>query len=199
MKLTDLPGAVKVLSEGELVIYPTETLYGLGADIHNPQSVERIFQVKGRNPSKPVSILVASTEQVKSLVQEISPLAQSLMDRFFPGPLTLVLPASESVDPGLHGETGWIGIRQSSHPMAQELVSTFGNPITTTSANPSEAGSGISEKQIIKYFESEQGLSFLPGGDLPPSQGSTVVKVEGDDLKLLRPGEIDFKDLRKLI
>jgi len=197
MREVDLQGAVTSLELGEILIYPTETFYGLGVDIQNPQSVEMLFQLKGREANRPVSILISSPEQCKDLVLFLEPMAERLIDHFFPGPLTLVLPVSPNLNPALHAGTGWIGVRQSSHPLAQRLIEEFGGPITTTSANPSGETSGSQLTHILDYFSHEQGINFFPGGDLPPSLGSTVVKVENNRLKLLRDGDIPFTEIKK--
>jgi L-threonylcarbamoyladenylate synthase len=198
MKAVDLAGAVAALKRGAALIYPTETFYGLGVDITQAPAVQRLFEIKGRDFSKPVSVLVGSNRHIQDLVSELSTGAKKLIDGFLPGPLTLVLPAAARLHPKLHGGTGWIGIRWSSHPLAQALVEALGNPITATSANPSGAPEGGKAEDFEAYFKGEPDLYFLPGGDLPPSRGSTVVKVEGEQLTLIRQGDIAFARIEKI-
>jgi L-threonylcarbamoyladenylate synthase len=194
----NLDEAVSALRDGQLVIYPTETVYGIGADVQNAEAVAKLFRLKGRDPAKPVSVLISSLDDLASVVAEVTPRVCRLLDRFFPGPLTVVLPAASQLHAALHAGTGWIGIRQSSHPMAQALVKSFGAPITTTSANPSGEAGGYSVAQIRDYFSDEPDLFFLSGGDLAPSRGSTVVKAQGKELHLLRQGEIAFEKIAEV-
>jgi L-threonylcarbamoyladenylate synthase len=196
MKEVSLEQAVEVLKKGELLIYPTETVYGLGADISQEAAIQKIFNLKGRSKTQPISIFISSIKTLSSLVTEITPTAQVLIKKFWPGPLTLVLPASAKVSSLLHGGSGWIGVRMSSHPLAQKLVQQLGSPITTTSANPSGEASGIQVEQIKKYFDHER-VFILSEADLKNSRGSTVVKVEGDQLQLLRQGDIPFLEIEE--
>ncbi len=110
--------AARVLVRGGIVVYPTETLYGLGADAFNLAALERLVQLKGRVPGKPVAVLVSDTTMLRDLVSEIPPPAEVLMRRFWPGPLTLVLQARASVSALLTGGGDSIGVRLSSHPLA---------------------------------------------------------------------------------
>jgi L-threonylcarbamoyladenylate synthase len=194
-----LPEAVSVLKQGRLLIYPTETVYGLGADVFHTEALDRLFQLKGREAEKAVSVLVASREEIFSLAGELEPLAVRLIDRYLPGPLTLVLPAAASIPPRLTGGAPWIGIRMSSHPLAQALAAGFGRAITTTSANPSGSPAAARIAELRDYFAAQPDVSLLSGGDLPPSRGSTVVQVENGRLKLLREGEIPFTEIEKFI
>ncbi len=192
MRLVQLTEALEYLKSGNLVAYPTETFYGLGADVWQPRALEKLFAVKGRDLEKAVSILLPSVEQIPRYVSEFSPVAQKLARRFLPGPLTLVLPASADLERRLHGGSGWIGIRVSSHPKAQSLVEAWGGAITTTSANPSAKPAAACESEVLDYFATYPEIGLLPGGDLPPSRGSTVLRVRDGSIELLRAGEIGF-------
>ncbi len=196
MRFLNLAEALQHLRAGQLVVYPTETVYGLGVDIRQSQALEKLFAVKGRDLEKAVSILLPSVEEIPHYVSEFSPTAQRLARRFLPGPLTLVLPASSDLSERLHGGSQWVGIRVSSHPQAQSLVRAWGGALTTTSANPSGSPAASRESEVFGYFASYPEVALFPGGDLPPSLGSTVLRVRGEDIELLRAGEIDF-DLLK--
>ena len=198
MKEVGLEAAVEALRRGNILIYPTETVYGLGVDIQNSQALESLYSLKGRDPNKPVSVLLPSLMQLPQVVATVPALAQKIMEKFLPGPLTLVLPAHPDLDPRIHGGSGWVGVRMSSHPLAQALMKRFGKSITTTSANPSGEVSGQDKLQIQEYFGDSSELYFLDGGALPVSQGSTVIKIEGENLQLLRQGDIAFSDIQKL-
>jgi L-threonylcarbamoyladenylate synthase len=134
-KADDLSHAVAALKRGEVIVYPTETLYGLGADALNLDAVEKVFQLKGRDPQTPIPVLIADREMLGALVDEIPPLAKKLMASFWPGPLTLVLTARKNIPSALLNADGGIGVRISSEPVATGLVRALGRPITATSAN----------------------------------------------------------------
>jgi|SRR5215831_15561950 len=194
MKEVDFQGALEALRRGKILIYPTETLYGLGVDISQAEAVERLFHEKQREANKAISVLVGSLEQLQGLVSNRDPKLLNLINKFLPGPLTLIVPAAAGLNPRLHGGSGWVGLRLSSHPMAQSLAATFG-PITTTSANPSGQTPALSEAQVRSYFAERDDVAFLSGGDLPPSKGSTVVKVLSKGLELIREGDIPFSEI----
>jgi L-threonylcarbamoyladenylate synthase len=198
MKEVALDQAVAVLERGEILIYPTDTLYGLGVDISNPRALERLFALKQRAPDKPVSILLGAPEQLSQVAMPLSPLAQTLWKKFLPGPLTLVVPAHSGLDPRIHGGSDWVGLRYSSYPWLKILLTKFPHPITTTSANMSGAAGGQTVQQLWQDFKEEDGVYLLNGGDLSPSKGSTVIKVDGENLQLLREGDIPFKEIKHL-
>lgn len=191
----DLPKALEVLRRGDALVYPTETLYGLGVAVDRPEAVDRLFQIKGRSGDKAVSLLVAAPGDIQSFCGPLDPFTRRLVDRYLPGPLTLVLPALPSVPKALTGGGDWVGIRISSHPLAQELVRALGHAITSTSANPSGEPGACTRQQVQAYFGNRDEVFFLDGGDLPPSRGSTVVRVEAGRIKLLREGEIPFTEI----
>ncbi len=190
-----LAEALDVLRRGQILIYPTETFYGLGVDIRNAEALSALFRFKGREAVKAVSVLVSGLKQLKALVSELSPNTLNIINKYLPGPLTLVLPAALAVPAALQSEGAFVGIRWSSHPLAQRLVETYGVPITTTSANPSGEPSARDPETLRRYFGSRDDVFLLSGAGLPPSQGSTVVKVHQDRLELLRAGDIAFAEI----
>lgn len=186
--------AAEVLRRGEAVVYPTETLYGLGVDALNPQALERLLRLKVRQAGKPTSVLVRDRDMLADLVEAIPAVADQLMQRFWPGPLTLVLAAKVSVPEGLTAGTASIGVRISSHPVAQALVTALGKPLTTPSANPAGERPPTRIEHARDYFGKEVGL-YLDAGVLPGEPPSTIVDVR-DGLRLVRAGAIDFEDVR---
>lgn len=198
MREVDFQQALETLNRGEPLAYPTETFYGLGVDIRQEAALEKLFALKGRGADKTASVLVSSLEEMKSLVLDLSSKSLKIINKFLPGPLTLVLPAKPGLSPRLLSEGSLVGIRWSSHPLAQRLVQEFGAPITTTSANLSGQAAASSPDQLRDYFGEGSSLAWLSGGELKSSKGSTVVKVEKEDLKLIREGEIAFTELRKV-
>ena len=190
----DLTAAVSALKRGEVIVFPTETLYGLGADALNFSAVEKVFHLKGRDPNNPFPVLVADLAMVDSLVAAISPLAKLLMTRYWPGPLTLVLPARTEIPRALVNSRGGIGVRLSSQPLATELVRLLGHPLTGTSANPSGQPGAQTVAQAKNYF-SEKISVYVDGGALRSRTGSTVAAIEKDRLRIIRDGEISREAL----
>jgi L-threonylcarbamoyladenylate synthase len=184
-----LAEAVRVLCEGGVVAFPTETFYGLGADARNETAVEKIFRIKGRNFRNPISVIVASDREVIPLVEEIPAAAQILMKTFWPGPLTLVFRASSSVLPRLTADTGKIGIRVSSHPLARLLAGGLGGPLTATSANLSGGPECSSADAVIRALGELPG-SVIDGGETPGGKGSTILDVTVFPPRILREGAI---------
>ena len=190
----NLSDAVAALARGEVIVFPTETLYGLGADALNFSAVEKVFQLKGRDPHNPFPVLVSDRAMLDSLVTEITPLAEKLMARFWPGPLTLVLPARTDVPKPLVNSTGGVGVRISSQPIAQEIVKMLGRPLTATSANPSGQPGAQTLAQARNYFSGEIEI-FIDGGALASRTGSTVAAVARSKIKIIRAGDIAKSEL----
>ena len=196
-RVDNLSDAVSVLRAGGLIVFPTETLYGLGADALNYTAVEKVFQLKGRDPNNPFPVLISDRAMLESLVAEISPLAEKLMAHFWPGPLTLVLPARAELPRLLVNATGGIGVRISNQPIATELVRTLGRPLTATSANPSGQPGARTVAQAKTYFIGKIDI-FVDGGELISITGSTVAEVTRKNLKIIRAGEIAKRELEKV-
>lgn len=184
-----LAEAVRVLRGGGVIAFPTETFYGLGADARNETAVEQIFRIKGRNFRNPVAVIVAGEPDVIPWVEEIPAAAQILMKAFWPGPLTLVFRASSSVLPRLTADTGKIGIRVSSHPLAGLLAGGLGGPLTATSANLSGEPECSSADAVIRALGELPG-AVVDGGETPGGMGSTIVDVTVSPPRILREGAI---------
>ncbi|HUK41139.1 MAG TPA: L-threonylcarbamoyladenylate synthase [Candidatus Acidoferrales bacterium] len=190
--------AADALRRGDVIVFPTETLYGLGADALNHQAVEKIFQLKGRDAKNPIPVLVDGPKMLRNVVAEIPPLARKLMDRFWPGPLTLVLPARQDLPKPLLNASGGIAVRISSQPIAMQLVQALGRPLTATSANPSGEEPARTLQEAKNYFAGKVKV-FLDGGRLNSKSGSTVVEVVGDDIKIIREGDIAAFELERVL
>ena len=190
----DLTAALTALKRGEVIVFPTETLYGLGADALSFSAVEKVFQLKGRDPNNPFPVLVADRAMLDSLVADITPLGELLMTTFWPGPLTLILPARADIPRPLVNRKGGIGVRLSSHPVATELVQLLGHPLTATSANPSGQPAAHTVAEAKKYF-AERISVYVDGGELGSPTGSTVAAIKKDKLKIIRAGEISREAL----
>jgi L-threonylcarbamoyladenylate synthase len=197
-KADDLSHVVAALKRGEVIVYPTETLYGLGADALNLDAVEKVFQLKGRDPQTPIPVLVADREMLGALVDEIPALAEKLMAKFWPGPLTLVLAARKDIPSALLNADGGIGVRISSQPIATELVRALGRPLTATSANPSGREPARTAEQARDYF-SEEIRVYLDGGPLVSKIGTTVVEIGNNAITIIREGEIGRSELQRAV
>lgn len=193
-----LADALAALEHGDVIVFPTETLYGLGADALNFSAVEKIFQLKGRDPNNPFPVLIADRTMLDSLVSQVTPLAALLMARFWPGPLTLVLPARPDIPRPLVNRRGGIGVRLSSQPIATGLVRLLGRPLTATSANPSGQTGAHTVAEAQKYFAEKISI-YVDGGELYSTTGSTVAAIEKDQLRIIRAGEIKRETLEEAV
>jgi len=185
----DIEKAAAHILAGEVVAYPTETIYGLGVDVFNKKAVKKLYDLKARDYGLPVSILVANAQMLKELVTEIPERAHVLMRRFWPGPLTILFQVHESFPKTLVTNTGKVGVRISSHPIAAALVARVGRPITTTSANKTGFPPSLNIKHIQKFFENRLAC-VVDGGECEPSRGSTVVDVTEETMRIIRDGAI---------
>ncbi len=177
--------AVDAIRRGEIVAFPTESSHGLAVDAWNALAIERMFALKGREPGKPPPVLVEGEEMIASLVTEIPARARQLMAKFWPGPLTLVLPAHDNVPATLVHE-GRIGIRQSPHPIASALAQA--GPITATSANLAGQPPAFDAQAVREIFGDRVRIAAGDSGRAVPS---TVVRVKSNgDLEVLRVGAI---------
>ena len=193
-----LTAAVQTLKGGDVIVFPTETLYGLGADALNEGAVEKVFQLKGRDPRNPIPVLVLDQEMLLTLVTAIPKTAQQLMDHYWPGPLTLVLPGRKDIPKHLCNPSGGVGVRISSQPIANLLVKGLGHPLTATSANPSGKEPARTVQEATTYFGDRIEL-FVDGGTLTSKSGSTVVEAMEENLKIIRQGEITASELRQVL
>jgi L-threonylcarbamoyladenylate synthase len=193
-----LDEAVKVFKSGGIIAYPTETFYGLGVDPFNVKAIERLFKLKGRGFKDPVSVVANDLRTVEGLVESMPQVAELLIKRFWPGPLTIVFKAKGNVPDLLTARTGKIGVRIPGSPDAQRLLNALGSPLTATSANPSGNPPACEAGEVIKYFNGNIDV-LIDGGRLTAKRPSTVVDVTGDGIEVLREGAVEssyFSDLK---
>lgn len=193
---SSLERAATVLLQGGIVAFPTETYYGLAADPFCEPAVSRLFQVKRRPALKPLLLLIDRIEQLQEVAAEVPAQYQELMERFWPGPLTLVFPARKELPAVLTGNTGTIGVRISPHPVARELIRMTGRPLTATSANFSDLPPARTAREVQTMFQNSLDY-ILDGGETAAGLCSTVVGLEGGRMVLFRRGQIDLSDLLK--
>ncbi len=189
-----LSRSIEALKRGEVIVFPTETFYGLGADAFNTVAVERVLSLKGRSPDQPIPVIISDREMLKDVVTEIPPEAEKLIDRFWPGPLTLILPGQRELPAPLLNRGGGVGVRISSHSHATQLARDLGHPLTATSANPSAKEPARTTEEAKDYFSDTLKI-FLEGGTLGGTKGSTVVEIVQGRLRIFREGEISSHEL----
>lgn len=189
MPLDLLPEAVRRLRAGGLVAFPTETVYGLGADALNPAAIARVYQVKGRPSSNPLIVHVTGIEMAQPLVRDWPGDAGKLATAFWPGPLSIVLPRSPLVPDAVTGGGPNVAVRCPDHPVAIALLFAFGGPLVGPSANPSGRISPTSAGHVREHF-ADQDVLTLDGGPCATGIESTVISLAGGVPTILRPGVI---------
>ena len=189
--------AASVLNNGGIIIYPTETLYGLGALALDEESVNNIFSIKGRIHGNPIPILVRDKEMLSEYVV-VTDEANRLIEKFLPGPLTLVLKEKKNLPHFISAGTGNIAIRISRHPFVRRLFDLLSQPITSTSANISDQQNLFSFDEIYKTFSNKVEL-IVDSGNLPRSKGSTVIDLTVKPALLIREGDISGERLKEFI
>jgi L-threonylcarbamoyladenylate synthase len=191
-----ISAAAALLLEGETVAFPTETVYGLGADARNTPAVEAVFAAKGRPSDNPLIVHIATREAVDGLVAEVHPVAEALMDAFWPGPLTVVMPVRPGVlSPVVTAGLDTVGVRMPDHPVALALLSAAGCPVAAPSANRSGRPSPTLAAHVMEDLAGYIG-GVLDGGAAGVGLESTVVQVQPDGtVAVLRPGGITAEQL----
>jgi len=194
----EIETAVQALRDGELVAFPTETVYGLGANAQNPAAVRKIFEVKGRPPDHPVIVHLDSPRYLHRWVREVPENATRLAQAFWPGPFTMVMPRAPSVHDVITGGQDTIAIRVPAHPMAQQLLTAFGGGIAAPSANRY----GRLSPTRAEHVREELGDAvrvILDGGECQIGLESTIVGFEGGTVRLLRPGSVTAAQIRSVV
>jgi len=181
--------AAGVIRRGGVVVFPTRCLYGLGADAMDPDAVERIIRIKQRPPDNPILVLIHAEAQLEMLVENIPPAAVAIMAAFWPGRVTLVFDALDTLPGLLTAQTGKIGVRLPGHPAASALLREVKGPVTGTSANLS-GSPGCSRVADMGPRIVEQADLVLDAGTLQGGVGSTVVDVSEDPPRILREGQV---------
>ncbi len=189
--------AVQILKEGGLVVFPTETVYGLGANALSPQAVAKIFEVKKRPHFDPLIVHISDREEAKKYVKSWPPLAEKLSQAFWPGPLTLVLYKNELISPLVTAGLPSIALRVPSHPVALKLLKESQLPIAAPSANPFSFVSPTRAQQVEETLGKEVDL-ILDAGSTPYGLESTVVSLLSEKPEILRLGSLTLEEIRKV-
>src|SRR5512141_1318020 len=194
----EIDQAVDALREGELVAFPTETVYGLGADAQNPDAVRKIFELKGRPATHPVIVHIDHPRALDGWAISVPPQAAALAEKFWPGPLTLVLRRAPAVDLAITGGQDTIAIRVPGHPVAQQLLRAFGSGIAAPSANRYGRISPTRAEHVRDEFGDDLRI-VLDGGDCKIGLESTIVSCVEAVPRILRPGTITLSQLRAVV
>ena len=190
--------AVLLLNAGELVAFPTETVYGLGADARNPLAVARIFAAKGRPVSHPLIVHVSGLAAAQVWSADLPDAARRLAEAFWPGPLTIVLPKAADVPAGVTGGQSTVALRAPAHPVARALLAAFGGGIAAPSANRYGRISPTRAADVHEELGDRVAL-VLDGGDCEVGLESTIVACLGGRVTLLRPGAVSRSQLRDVV
>ncbi len=190
--------AVKLIKEEKLIVFPTETVYGLGADALNKEAVKRIFEIKGRPLDKPLSILIGKKEDLRQYVQKIPKSAQVLIERFWPGPLTLIFKASSLIPDIMMGENSTIGIRMPDCRIALEIVKASGVLLACPSANLSGSPAPTKAEEVIKDLGERIDL-LLDGGETRIGVESTVLDLTASSPTILREGALKKEEIEEVV
>jgi len=183
-----------VVAKGGIIAYPTDTFYGLGADPGNPAAVRRLFEIKGRRTDQPILLLLSDAGEVNNWAAGVTPQASVLMNRFWPGPLTLVFKAKAGVLPELTAGTGTIGLRVPGNGFTLDLLRSLGRVLTGTSANLSGRPSLRTAREAAEALGPLVDL-VLDGGETTGGKPSTVVDVSADAPRVLREGAVPSRDI----
>jgi L-threonylcarbamoyladenylate synthase len=197
MSVPAIARAVAALRAGDVVAFPTETVYGLGADARNPAAVRKIYALKGRPPGHPLIVHLASADALDGWARDVPPVARRLAQHFWPGPLTLVLPRADGVPDEVTGGQSSVGLRVPSHPVAHALLAGFGGGVAAPSANRYGRVSPTRAAHVREEFGAAVPL-VLDGGDCDVGLESTIVACLDDVPLLLRPGRITLADLERV-
>ena len=194
---TYLPLAARLILEGEVVAFPTETVYGLGANAMDTNAVRRIFDCKGRPQDNPLIVHLADFDRLCDVVAYVPPLARVLYDKFCPGPLTMIMPKGDRIPSAVTAGLDTVGIRFPSHPIARELIAQS-CPIAAPSANVSKHVSPTTARHVLEDLDGKIPM-LLEGGDAEVGIESTIVDLTGEEPTVLRPGAITAEQIKAVL
>ncbi|HZT68471.1 MAG TPA: L-threonylcarbamoyladenylate synthase [Terriglobia bacterium] len=190
--------SAELILSGKVIAFPTDTFYGLGADPFNLAAITEIFRIKGRSADRPIPLLVSSLDQAADLVADPPKLFFTLAKKFWPGPLTIVVPASRQIPLKVTANTGRVGIRWPRYPLAEALIAAVNRPITGTSANLSEHPACSTAAQVDEQIGGSLPL-ILDGGTTEGDHPSTVVLLQGERARILRFGGVSEAELKEFL
>ena len=193
-----LAEAAKIINAGGLVAFPTETVYGIGADGTNQSAIRKIYQVKGREKRKPILVIVGKEKDIIPLTQFVPAGVENIIDAFWPGPLTMVLPRSDSIPPIVSAGLPTVGVRVPDHPIASQLIEMAGCPIAAPSGNRFGCISPTTAEHVREQL-ADRVQVILDGGPCRVGVESTVLDMTSDTPRLLRPGGVTREELEEVV
>ncbi|MBF0183846.1 MAG: threonylcarbamoyl-AMP synthase [Magnetococcales bacterium] len=195
----EMVGSVcQALRDGQVVAHPTETVYGFAVDPWQPAAIEKLLQLKGRAQEKGMLLLIPDRSFVPRLTAGIAPLASLFMDHFWPGPLTLLLPAQQHIPPEVTGGSGWLALRHSSSPVVQEIMNQWQSPLISTSANGSGDPPAQSAPEIHRRWGRQ--LAYIVPGEVAHNvTPSTIVKIDQQQVVLIRHGAVAWQTIESFL
>lgn len=184
----NLPRIIHELGAGNLVITPTDTIYGILADALNESAVEKVKVAKHRDAQKPLLLLMSDLDMLRAYTEALTPLEQGIIETYFPGPLTILLPKNAKISDAITGGSPLVGIRIPDHPELLEIIRALGRPLISTSANLAGEPSITNPSQLSP--ELLQHIAYVEDAGTIDNPPSTLIKVENEKLKILRPGAL---------
>ena len=189
---------VSVLRKEGIIVYPTETFYGLGVNIFVPRAIHRVYRLKKRDPSRPLPVVISDPGMLRDVIMDLPSVYEPLISAFWPGPLTVILKASPGVPETLQGSSGTVGVRLTGYKWLRALIRRAGFPLTATSANLSGEAEISDPEKAFKLFEGKVHL-MVDGGKTRGFLPSTVVDLTGDKPRLVREGAVSSLRLREFL
>ncbi len=189
-----ISAAAKIISQGGVIAFRTDTFYGIGADPFNATAVARIRELKGREENKPILLLLANANEADRFISDRSKQFEAVARKFWPGPLTIVGNAVTNLPPEITAGTGTVGVRVPADDGVRDMVRQCGGALTATSANPSGSEPARSAKEVVDYFGDRIDL-VIDGGKVTATEPSTVLDVTTSPPRVLRQGAIKNTDL----
>lgn len=196
MNLINEEKALELLRASELLVVSTDTVYGIACDYANPLAVNRVFQIKGRSEKKPLVVLISSLKMLNEVAEEVTEKHRLLMERFWPGALTLIFKKSAKVADLVVAGSQKVGVRMPANKVTLSLIEKFGRPIVATSVNKSGRESLLDLSEILAQFPE---LAVLDGGKPELGVESTVLDLTGEKPKILRVGAISKEQIEKVL
>ena len=193
-----LEKAAELIKQGKTVVFPTETVYGIGTNGLDENAVKRLFEVKQRPLNKPISLLVSNMEMVNLIAKDITETEYKIMEKFFPGPLTIILKKQEIVPDIVTAGQDTVGVRMPSGGIARKLVEMAGVPIAAPSANISGEPSGTNLQNIKQHFNENVDF-YIDGGESELGLASTIVQVIDGKPQILRQGSITLEQINEIL
>jgi len=199
LNLNKLRDAVNYILDGQVIAFPTDTIYGIGCDVFNEEGVNTIYSLKERPKDKPINVLISEVNQVYDVARDIKPLFFELAERFWPGGLTIVVEKNKSVPSNVTSNLKTVGVRMPRSNIVQQLINLAYTPLAATSANITEQPDPKTAKTVLEYFKGKIPC-LIDGGPTPLGKPSTILDITGRKIpKIIRSGAISGDELREII